>query len=146
MEVGFSYPVILKPAGDEGGFVVRVPDFPEVVTQGETVEDSLAQAMDAIDEAVYVRMRLGKAIPLPSRARKGHHMASLPALTAAKAALYMAMREKGLNKVTLASRLGCDEKEVRRLLDPHHVSKLPRLAQALEALGKRITVRVADAN
>jgi antitoxin HicB len=39
-----------------------------------------------------------------------------------------------------AKRLGIDEKEVRRLLDPHYGSKLPRIAQAIEALGRRLVI------
>jgi putative transposase len=40
----------------------------------------------------------------------------------------------------LAQQLGVDEKEVRRLLDPHYASKLPRIAQAVAALGKRLVI------
>jgi len=35
-------------------------------------------------------------------------------------------------------------KEARRLLDPKHPSKLPRLSAALAALGKRLTVNLED--
>ena len=45
----------------------------------------------------------------------------------------------------LAARLECDEKEVRRMLDPRHPTKLPRIEQALVALGKRLVVSVEDA-
>ncbi len=69
---------------------------------------------------------------------------AVPALTAAKAALYLAIHEAGISKSELAVRLGCDEKEVRRLLDPRHLSKLPRIQKALTILGKRITVRLVD--
>ena len=58
----------------------------------------------------------------------------------AKAALYMAMSEAGITKVQLARQLGIDEKEVRRLLDPHYASKLPRIAQAIQLLGKRLVI------
>jgi antitoxin HicB len=68
----------------------------------------------------------------------------VPAQTAVKAALYLALRETGLSKVELAARLGCDEKEVRRLLDPRHPSKLPRLQAALAALGKRLALRLEN--
>jgi antitoxin HicB len=46
----FEYAVLLAPA-EEGGFVVTCRDLPEVTTQGENVEDVLAQAVDAMDEA-----------------------------------------------------------------------------------------------
>ena len=40
----------------------------------------------------------------------------------------------------LAKRLGVDEKEVRRLLDPHYGSKLPHIAQAISVLGRRLVI------
>ena len=90
-------------------------------------------------------MRLGEQIPCPSKAKAGEHLIALPIDTAAKAALYMAIRESGLSKVELAAQLRCDEKEVRRLLDPYHPSKLPRMEEALEALGKKLLLSMEDA-
>ena len=52
----------------------------------------------------------------------------------------MAMSEAGITKVQLAKQIGIDEKEVRRLLDPHYGSKLPRIAQAIQLLGKRLVI------
>ena len=65
---------------------------------------------------------------------------SPPAETITKAALYVAMSEAGITKMQLAKQLGMDEKEVRRMLDPHYGSKLPRIAQAIEALGRRLVI------
>ena len=64
---------------------------------------------------------------------------------AAKAALYLAMRGAGITNVNLARKLGCDEKEVRRMLDPRHPTKLPRIKEALDILGKRLVVSVEEA-
>jgi antitoxin HicB len=66
----------------------------------------------------------------------------VPAQTAAKAALYVALRQRQLTQVELAARLQCDEKEVRRLLDPRHASKLSRLEAALARLGQQIVISV----
>jgi antitoxin HicB len=63
---------------------------------------------------------------------------------AAKAALYLAMGEAGMTNVQLAGKLGCDEKEVRRMLDPRHPTKLPRLEEALDVFGKRLVVSVEE--
>ena len=63
----------------------------------------------------------------------------------AKAALYLALREAGIGKSELARRIGCDVREVRRMLDPHHPTKLPRIEAALEALGKRLVVGMEEA-
>ncbi len=134
-----EYPVLLKPA-DEGGFIVTCRDLPQLITQGEDIDDARAQAADAMDEvfAAYILGRL--EFPVPSKVRRGEYLVAPPAQTAAKAALYIAMKEGGITNVQLAKRLGVDEKEVRRLLDPHYGSKLPRLAQAIQLLGKRLVI------
>jgi antitoxin HicB len=144
VERDFSYPVVLTADGATGGLVATFADLPEAITQGEDEADALAHAADALEEAIAGRIRRGDDIPAPLAAAPGQHVVFVPAPTAAKAALYLALREARLSKAELAARLGCDEKEVRRLLDPRHPSKLPRIQQALAVLGKRIALRMVD--
>jgi len=139
-----AYSVTLTPDESDGGFVVTFADVPEAITQGVDLTDALTQASDALEEAIAGRIRRGDAIPVPSEAEAGQLIVPVPALTAAKAALYLALRGAGITKSELAARLHCDEKEVRRLLDPTHLSKLPRIQEALAVLGKRIAVRLVD--
>lgn len=54
---------------------------------------------------------------------------------AQKAADYLAVREAGISNSELARRMQLDEKEARRILDPHHQTKLPRIEAALSGLG-----------
>jgi antitoxin HicB len=42
-----TYAVVLEPEA-EGGFTVRVPAFPEIVTYGKDEREALAMAEDAI--------------------------------------------------------------------------------------------------
>ena len=135
----FEYPVLLK-AAEEGGFIVTCRDLPPLITQGENKEDALTQAADAMDEVFATYMLEGLTFPTSSKTRRGEYSVAPPAETMAKAALYMAMSEAGITKVQLARQLGIDEKEVRRLLDPHYASKLPRIAQAIQLLGKRLVI------
>lgn len=149
MQERFAFPVWLKPASDwapeETGFVVGCRDVTEVHTQGETVEECLVHAAEALELAIGYRIEIGEDIPVPSRPRAGEHIVALAPLLAAKAALALALRESGVSKSELARRLGVDEKEVRRLLDPRHGSRLPALAAALAALGKRLAIDLRDA-
>ena len=135
----FQYPVLLTPA-EEGGFFVTCRDLPSLVTQGGDEADALTQAADAMDEVFAAQMIQGLAFPEPSKARRREHLVAPPAETEAKAALYTAMREAGISKMQLARQLGVDEKEVRRLLDPHYGSKLPRIAEAIGLLGQRLVI------
>jgi len=58
-----SYRVHIEPA-EEGGYIVSVPILPGCLTQGDTYEEALIMAKDAI--ACYIRglLDLGKPIPL----------------------------------------------------------------------------------
>ena len=136
----FIYPARLKPDPVDGGFVVTFTDFPEAITQGDDIEHALHEAADCLDEAIVNRIVMGLPIPLPSCIEKECHPVPLAAHSAAKTALYLALQEARMTKAGLAKRLGCDEKEVRRLLDPRHPSKLPRLEAALVAIGRRLIV------
>jgi antitoxin HicB len=140
----FQYPVLLTTA-EEGGYVVTCRDLPQLITQGEDEQDALAQAADAMDEVFAAYMIEGVAFPESSAARRREHLVAPPAGTTAKAALYVAMREAGISKTQLAKRLGVDEKEVRRLLDPHYGSKLPRIAHAVSVLGQRLVIGLEEA-
>jgi antitoxin HicB len=135
----FEYAVMLKRA-EEGGYVVTCRDLPQLITQGESIDDALAEASDGMDEvfATYIQGKLD--FPKPSKTRRAEYLVGPPAETAAKAALYVAMKEAGVTNVQMAKQLGVDEKEVRRLLDPHYGSKLPRIAEAIKLLGKRLVI------
>jgi antitoxin HicB len=119
---------------------VTCRDLPALVTQGEDRRDALAQAADAMDEVFATLTKLDKPFPPPSKARRGEPLISPPVETVAKAALYSTLREAKITEVQLAKWLGIDEKEVRRLLDPHYHSKLPRIAEAISLLGKRLVI------
>lgn len=140
----FEYAVHLADA-EEGGFVVTCRDLPQLVTQGDDLAHALSEAADAMDEVFAAYMQAGIDFRAPTKARKAERLVAPPAGTIAKAALYVAMREAGITKVQLAKRLGVDEKEVRRLLDPHYGSKLPRIAQAISLLGRRLVIGLEPA-
>ena len=129
----------------EGGYVVTCRDLPEVVTQGDDLEEALAQASDAMDEAFAARIDDGEDFPETSPPRRGEYVVAPSSDLSAKAALYLAMKEAAISKAALARTLQIDEKEVRRLLDPHHPSKLPRMEEALRALGKRLVLSLQPA-
>lgn len=134
-----AYAVRLEPE-KEGGYVVTCRDLPEVVTQGDDIEEALAEASDAMDEAFAARIDDGEGFPEASAPRRGEYLVAPGSDLSAKAALYLSMKEAAISKVNLARTLQVDEKEIRRLLDPHHPSKLPRMEEALRVLGKRLVL------
>ena len=140
----FQYPATFTPDNEAGGFVVNFRDLPEAITQGESIEDSLEEAADCLEEAIANRIVCKLDLPTPSEPLDSEYMIPVPASTAITAALYLSIKSTKLTKVQLASKLGLDEKEVRRLLDPYHQSKLPRVEEVLERVGKRLIVSLED--
>ncbi|MDN5850991.1 MAG: type II toxin-antitoxin system HicB family antitoxin [Nitrococcus sp.] len=138
----YVYPAVLTPA-QEGGFLVAFPDVPEAITDGDTREEALLEAADALDCAMGFYVEAREPIPTPSAIAPGQEAVALPALTAAKLALYSAMREQGVSNVALAERLGVTETVVRRLVHPDHQSKIERVERALAQLGKHLVVEAA---
>lgn len=57
-----TYTIILEPA-EEGGFIVTVPALPEVGSQGDTREEAMANAREAIELVIEHRLANGEPLP-----------------------------------------------------------------------------------
>lgn len=135
----------LEPNG-EGGFIATFPDVPEALTEGATREEAIENAADALEVALLGRMKDGDNIPIPhTRPKGGGVVVHVSAQASAKLAFYAAFRQSGLTQSALARKIGKDEAEVRRMLDPYHATKLPALDEALHALGQRFVLGIAAA-
>jgi antitoxin HicB len=66
-----TFAVVLQPE-EEGGFTVRVPAFPEIVTYGGDEREALAMAEDAIRLVIEDCTARGESIPAgqPPRIRE----------------------------------------------------------------------------
>ena len=140
----FAYPATFS-SDDAGRILVVFPDLPGAATDGADFAEACVEAADCLEEAIAGYIADGRDIPAPSKREPGQRLVPVPVQTAAKAALHTALRGAGLSKAALARALGCDVKEVRRMLDPRHPTKLPRIDQALIVLGKRLVLGVRDA-
>ena len=139
----FTYPVDLAP--DEGGFVVTFPDMPYGVTEGDDEDEALSNAVGALETIIGGLMSDRQDIPAPSRPKRDQKTVTLPALSAAKVALYQTMRIQGVRKAELGRKLGLHMPQIDRLLDLRHASRLDQLETALRALGKSLVIEVRDA-
>ena len=61
-----EFDVVLESA-EEGGIVVSVPDLPGCWTQGETRDEALANAKEAIAAYLDALNELGRPLPKPQR-------------------------------------------------------------------------------
>src|SRR6266567_9213822 len=118
-----AYPASLIPDQD-GGFTVTFRDVPEAITEGDTPEEALLRAEDALESALAMYIAAKEPLPASSQAEAGEEMVPLSALGMAKTALYDAMREQSVGRAELARRLRWHLPQVNRLLDLRHASRM----------------------
>ena len=114
-----AYPAALTPDPD-GGFSVTFRNVPEAITEGDTREEVLLRAEDALESALAMYVAAKEPLPTSSEAEADEVMVPLSALGTAKAALYEAMREQGVGRAELARRLRWHLPQVNRVLDLRH--------------------------
>lgn len=136
-----AYPAKFAP-DEAGGFVVTFRDIPEAITQGDSLEDASEAARDALITAMDFYFEDRRAVPPPSKARKGERLVELPPSLAAKVLLLNTMIEQRTRPVDLARAMHAKPQEVNRLIDLRHATKIDTLAQAFKALGRSLELVV----
>jgi antitoxin HicB len=123
-EIGMrAYPAALTPDPD-GGFTVTFRNVPEAITEGDTRDEALLRAEDALESALAMYVAAKEPLPTSSEAAAGEVMVPLSALGMAKNALYDAMREQGVGRAELTRRLRWHLPLVNRVLDLRHASRM----------------------
>jgi antitoxin HicB len=62
----YKIPLILTPQ-PEGGYTVTSPLLPELVTEGDTVDEALANVKDALAAVIETYDELGRSLPQNAR-------------------------------------------------------------------------------
>ena len=57
------YTILLTPDTEEGGYVVEVPALPGCRTQGDTLEEAIANAREAIAGWIEAAEKHGEVVP-----------------------------------------------------------------------------------
>lgn len=141
-----GYRVELTP-DDNGTFLVACPQLPIVTTFGETREEALARAVDAIETALASMIDDGEPVPAPEPddlAKEDGLTVRLPLLTALKVQLYWAFRAAGITRAELARRLNWHREQVDRLFRLDHASRVDQLEAAFHVIGRRVDVEVRE--
>jgi antitoxin HicB len=136
-----AYPVKLTADKESGGFVVTFPDIPEAITQGETAEEALKMAQEALETALDFYFDDRRAVPAPSKPKRGQRLVTLPVSIEAKVLLLNEMIRQRVRPAELARRLRTTPQAVNRLVNIRYVSKIDGIAGAMAALGKSLEVR-----
>ncbi|MDR2075547.1 MAG: type II toxin-antitoxin system HicB family antitoxin [Desulfovibrio sp.] len=136
-----KFPVTLTP--DEGGYVVTFPDIPEAVTQGETEEEALRMAREALETALEFYFDDKRAVPTPSAPEHGQRVVELPPSLSAKILLLNEMALQDVRPAELARLMKTSPQEVNRLTNLRHTTRIDGIDAALRALGRRMEIHLS---
>ena len=134
-----AYPVSLKK---DGKFIlVTFPDIPEAITSGNNRDHALEMAAEALESAMDFYFEQRRAVPTPSKAKRGQPVVELPVSLSAKVLLLNEMIKQKVRPAELARRLHTSPQEVNRLTDIRHTSRIDGIAGAMKTLGKTLEIR-----
>ena len=134
-----AYPVSLKK---DGKFIlVTFPDIPEAITSGNNRDHALEMAAEALESAMDFYFEQRRAVPTPTKAKRGQPVVELPVSLSAKVLLLNEMIKQKVRPAELARRLHTSPQEVNRLTDIRHTSRIDGIAGAMKTLGKTLEIR-----
>ena len=131
------YPATVELQRD-GSYFVQFIDLTDTFTEGQTEEEALFNAAEALSAMLAWRLDEAKDIPAPTLKIKGAHYVAPDAKTQAAMLLRLARGERSL--ADLARALETSWPAAMRLEDPGHWPSLKTLDRAAAALGKRLVL------
>lgn len=134
-----KYALTIEKDGE--GFLARFPDVPEALTGGDTLEETLSNAADALITAFEFYFEDGRTIPFPE-ATSQHYIDVAPS-TWAKVLLLNAMLDSNLTQSGLAKLIGSTRQEMQRVFDLNHATKIDTIDAALRAMGKKLDLKLS---
>lgn len=137
-----KYPAMIQPTED--GYVVQFKDIPEAITQGDTFEEAVEMAEDALLTALSFYFEDNRSIPAPSAPAASETLIDLPLSASIKVALLNTLLETRVSQSGLAKRMGNTPQQVARIVKLTHTTKIDTLAAAFKALGRELTISVVQ--
>lgn len=139
----FKYVVNLIQNDTEQGYILTCDDIPALIARGNTVSEVLDAGNYALETAIKSYLKAKKIVPTPSKASRGEYVIELPTSFSAKVLLLNEMIAQNVRPAELARMLKKTPQEVHRLINLCHTTRIDGIADALQALGKQLQVRVA---
>ncbi|MDO9224623.1 MAG: toxin-antitoxin system HicB family antitoxin [Pseudomonadota bacterium] len=101
-----DYPFEIRPltAAEGGGFLISFPDFSECISDGETVEEAIANGRDALMATITALTEKGFPVPAPNSGgvASGKFVARVPKTIHAQLATRAKSEGVSLNTLVLA--------------------------------------------
>jgi len=129
------YPAIFEPQ-EPSGFVVQFVDIPGAITEGETIDECMFNAAEALTGVIECLIEDDQDIPRPSENVIGAHYIAPDARIQSALLIRWARGDRSLAEIARA--LETSWPSAQRLEDPHHYPTLKQLQKAATAMGKKL--------
>lgn len=130
------YPCEIKK-DDDGKYLVTFTDFPEALTEGDTEEEAIFNASEALTLTLEGRAEEGMPIPFPPQVDAG---TMIYPSSRVQAALLVRFSRKGRKMADIARSLGTSWPAASHMEDLHHWTTLRQLDKTASILGKRLVI------
>ncbi|HEX7047312.1 MAG TPA: type II toxin-antitoxin system HicB family antitoxin [Gammaproteobacteria bacterium] len=127
---------------DEGAWSVEFRDVEGVFTWGETRDEAIFNAQDALDGMLSVMIQEGDEIAWPGKARKTDVLIPVSAHVAAPLLLYLTRRQQDLSMAEVARRLKVTYQAYQRMEKVGGNLTLKNLERAAAAMGAAVELRM----
>jgi len=138
-----QYAYTIEPDGAD--YLVRFPGVPEALTGVSDPKAERDGIADCLITALAAYAADGAPLPAPGDVDAPAGAIDVPLLIQAKLALIRAMAEEEMGLRALARRLGVDPKQVSRLIDLDHNSRVGDIERALAVLGRHLELHASAA-
>lgn len=103
--------------------------------------NTVKKLKEALESALDFYFDDRRAVPAPSKPKRGQHVIELTASLSAKVLLLNEMIAQNVRPAELACRLKTTPQAVNRLTNVWHTTRIDSIATALKALGKQLELR-----
>src|SRR3970040_2138196 len=144
VEMKIEYPLKIHKA-EEGGYWAEFPDLPGCVTEGDTEEELLEMAKDALSGSLAVRFELNFAIPeaKPLEVRNVRWVEPTPDVSI-PLMIRKIRNELGLSQKEVADRLRITYQTYQAWENPKVANPtLKQLSKLADAVGKKLIIEMA---
>jgi antitoxin HicB len=131
------YAKIIK---QDGAFLVSFPDLANINTYGETMEDALKNAAEALNGALEVDFERGYTLP-EARVRHRRNMHPVEVLPHIEIAYTLRQLRNGYSQAQIAKRLGISPQAYQKLENPRKCNPTVKTLEKIsDVLNKKLEV------
>ncbi|MBU6421773.1 MAG: type II toxin-antitoxin system HicB family antitoxin [Gammaproteobacteria bacterium] len=138
--VVLAYSARVKKNGNR--YMVTFRDLENVFTEGESLEEAIFNAREALDGVLASMLKHGLDIPAPTATRKGEYEIPVGLEISAPLSLYLIRKQRNLTMAQVAAALGVSYQRYQSIEKPGANITAKTLQAAAAAMGAVVELKI----